>query len=304
MDIRRLDAFVKVVDLGSVTRAAGVLRLAQPALSQQIAGLEQDFGAKLLVRSPRGVTPTEAGLVLYRYASTIHRQLEEARRNIKNVSGELSGNVAVGLAPWSSASLLAPALLRRIRQTHPGLLIQVSDIFGVAYSELVLRGKIDLALLYGDTPPRGLHYKTLYREDFCLLGSTEIIGEDTGPVDALALSKTPLILPAKESFLRQMVDRHCRNAGLATTVVAEVQSRGLLAAALRDSLGAVILPTSLAASMQEGGYLVTRTLTPTMSMPVSICIPDSTGLTDAAFAVHEVLLGLVREAHPSLDAKA
>ena len=299
LDIRRLDAFVKVVDLGSVTRAAGVLRLAQPALSQQIAGLEQDFGTKLLVRSPRGVTPTEAGMVLYRYASTIHRQLEEARRNIKNVSGQLSGNVTVGLAPWSSASLLGPALLREVRRQHPGLLIHVCDIFGMAFSELVLRGKVDLALLYGDKPPRGLHYKPLYTEEFCLLAAPEIAPEGAGPIDAQTLSEIPLVLPTEESFLRQMVDRQCRNAGLVSTIIAEVQSRDVLAAALADGLGAAVLPVSVAEDMARGGRLVIRPITPAMSMPVSICIPDSTGLTDAAYAVHELLLGLVREAHPA-----
>lgn len=301
MDIRRLDAFVKVVDLGSVTRAAGVLRLAQPALSQQIASLEQDFGTKLLVRSPRGVTPTEAGTVLYRYASTIHRQLEEARRNIRNASGQLSGNVTVGLAPWSSASLLGPALLREVRRAHPGLLIHVCDIFGVAFSEMVLRGRMDLALLYGDTPPRGLHYKPLYTEQFCLLGSSEILPPGSDAIDAPALAHLPLVLPTEESFLRQMVDRQCRNAGLTSTIIAEVYSRDVLAAALLDGLGAAVLPTTVAWAMAAGTDLVARELAPAMSMPVSICIPDSSGLTDAAYAVHELLLELVRDIHPAPD---
>lgn len=304
LDIRRLDAFVKVVDLGSVTRAAGVLNLAQPALSQQIAGLEQDFGTKLLVRSPRGVTPTEAGLVLYRYASTIHRQLEEARRNINNVSGDLSGHVTVGLAPWSSGSLLAPSLLRAVRRAHPGILIHICDIFGMAFSEMVLRGRMDLALLYGDKPPRGLHYKPLYRDEFCVLGAQSILPEEDEPVDVLTLSRLPLILPTEESFLRQMVDRQCRNAGLNSTIVAEVQSRDVLASALGDGLGVAVLPLSVAQSMAQTGDFRMRSLEPAMSMPVSICIPDSTGLTDAAYAVHELLLDLVREAHPAPDPAA
>lgn len=302
LDIRRLDAFMKVVDLGSVTRAAGVLRLAQPALSQQIAGLEQDFGTKLLVRSPRGVTPTAAGMVLYRYASTIHRQLEEARRNINSISGELSGNVTIGMAPWSSAAMLAPALLREVRRQFPGLLIHICDIFGMAFSEMVLRGRVDLALLYGEKPPRGLHYKPLYTEEFCLLATPEIVPEREGPIDAEALSQLPLILPTEESFLRQMVDRQCRNAGLVSTIVAEVQSRYLLSTALQDGLGAAVLPVALARSMAEGGNLVMRDITPAMTMPISICIPDSTGLTDAAYAVHELLLELVRDAHPASSA--
>lgn len=295
MDIRRLNAFVKVVDLGSVTRAAGVLRLAQPALSQQIAGLELEFGVKLLVRSPRGVTPTPAGMVLYRYASAIHRQLEEARRNVKDTAGGLSGNITVGLAPWSSASLLGPALLRAVRREHPGILLHIFDIFGMAFSEMLLRGRMDLGLLYGESAPRGLHYKTLYQEEFCLMASETLLPTEPGPIDLQTLARLPMILPTEESFLRQMVDRHCRSAGLTPTIVAEVQSRHVLAAALSDGLGAAVLPASVARSMVTGDSVTLRPLAPAMSMPVSVAIPDSTGLSDAAYAVHELLVGLVRD---------
>jgi LysR family nitrogen assimilation transcriptional regulator len=98
LDTRRLEAFIKVVDLGSVTRAAKLLSVAQPALSQQIASRESDFKRKLLVRSARGVKPTEAGQILYRYAKSIQRQIEEARRSILDNTPELIGNVTIGLA--------------------------------------------------------------------------------------------------------------------------------------------------------------------------------------------------------------
>jgi LysR family nitrogen assimilation transcriptional regulator len=104
LDTRRLEAFIKVVDLGSVTSAAKLLSVAQPALSQQIASLESDFKRKLLVRSARGVKPTEAGRILYRYAKSIQRQIEEARRSILDNKPELTGNVTIGLAPFSSAA--------------------------------------------------------------------------------------------------------------------------------------------------------------------------------------------------------
>jgi len=88
MDTRRLEAFIKVVDLGSVSSAAKVLNVAQPALSQHILSLESDFKCRLLDRSARGVKPTEAGQILYRYAKSIQRQIEEARRTM---SGQQAG---------------------------------------------------------------------------------------------------------------------------------------------------------------------------------------------------------------------
>ncbi len=84
MNLRRLKYFVKIVDIGSLTQAADVLHIAQPALSQQIATLEGEFRQQLLVRTKRGVTPTEAGQILYRHAQTILRQFEQAQSDVNN----------------------------------------------------------------------------------------------------------------------------------------------------------------------------------------------------------------------------
>ena len=79
LNLRRLKYFVKIVDIGSLTQAADVLHIAQPALSQQLATLEGEFRQQLLVRTKRGVTPTDAGMVLYRHAQIILRQFDQAQ---------------------------------------------------------------------------------------------------------------------------------------------------------------------------------------------------------------------------------
>ena len=78
METRRLATFVRIVDVGSLTRAADVLHIAQPALSQQINALEADLGQRLLIRSKLGVEPTEAGAALYRHAQVILKQVDDA----------------------------------------------------------------------------------------------------------------------------------------------------------------------------------------------------------------------------------
>lgn len=299
MDTRRLNSFVKIVDLGSVTRAAAVLRIAQPALSQQVANLEAEFRAQLLIRSPKGVIPTPAGLVLYRYARSILRQIEDAQRCVRDASEHLSGSVSLGLAPWSSISRIAPALLRELRIRHPGILLHICDIFSVTMSELMLRGRMDLAVLYGDAPPRGLHYKTVGHEHFHLVGRQEVLAE-AGVEDMASgaqIARLPLILPTEESFLRQMVERACADAGGTTQVVAEVYSSDLLAATLCDGLGASVLPHAAAAALKGSEQLRIVPIGPTpLTMPISICIPDSTGLSDTAFAVHDLVAEMVAAA--------
>lgn len=115
MDIRRLQAFVKIIDLGSISRAADLLNIAQPALSQQLAALESAFRQKLVIRSKSGVTPTIAGSVLYRHVQILSKQFDRAMVEITQGDGPLVGKVSVGLSPYSAGSTLSVELLRRIR---------------------------------------------------------------------------------------------------------------------------------------------------------------------------------------------
>ena len=296
MDTRRLQAFVKIVDLGSVTRAAKVLNVAQPALSQQIAGLEAEFQSRLLDRTPRGVTPTEAGQTLYRYAKSIQRQLDEARRHILDTNHHLTGNVTVGLAPFSSATLLALPLLAETRRRHPGIVLHIVDSFGIVLSELMLKGAMDIALLYGNRPVRGLDYKPVLQERFCLVAAGHRF-DGLAPDPAIAparLGGFDLLLPSRESFLRQAVERICAEGDVQARVVAEVQSLGLLSAALAADIGATVLPASIAATLPDRAVLDMRAIgAEAASLPLSLCISDYAGLSDPAFAVYNILNELI-----------
>ena len=162
MNLRRLKYFVKIVDIGSLTQAADVLHIAQPALSQQIATLEGEFRQQLLVRTKRGVTPTEAGQILYRHAQIILRQFEQAQSDVNNTGESLSGQVSVGLAPGTAASALALPLLKAVRARHPAILLYLNENFGTMLSELVMNGRMDMAVLYaGKNVVHGLSFRPL-----------------------------------------------------------------------------------------------------------------------------------------------
>ncbi len=111
MNFRRLKYFVKIVDIGSLTRAAEVLHIAQPALSQQVATLEGELNQQLLIRTKRGVTPTDAGKILYTHARAILRQCEQAQLAVHNVGQALSGQVSIGFAPGNRCVIHHHALI-------------------------------------------------------------------------------------------------------------------------------------------------------------------------------------------------
>jgi len=156
MNLRRLKYFVKIVDIGSLTQAADVLHIAQPALSQQLATLEGELQQQLLIRTKRGVTPTEAGNILYMHAQTILRQCEQAHSAVNCAGQALSGQVSVGLALGSAAPNMAAQLLQAVREQHPRILLYINENFNSTLAELVTEGRMDMAVIAESRPAKAL----------------------------------------------------------------------------------------------------------------------------------------------------
>ena len=295
MNLRRLKYFVKIVDIGSLTQAADVLHIAQPALSQQLATLESEFRQQLLVRTKRGVTPTDAGMVLYRHAQIILRQFEQAQSDVKNSGQTLSGQVSVGLAPGTAASALSLPLLKAVRARHPGILLYLNENFGTTLSELIMNGRMDMAVLYGSKPVHGLSFSPLLKEELYLVGPADMPLPD-GPVDLGQLLDIELLLPRTYNVVRKLVDEAFIGIHRAPHVVAEIESASTLVAAIADGLGATILPVSAARVIAAAcNARLCRIVNPVVEAPLSLCDSDHLPMSEPGLAVKEILLALVGE---------
>ncbi len=295
MNIRRLRYFVKIVDLGSLTQAADALHIAQPALSQQLSTLEGEFNERLLVRTKRGVTPTPAGLVLYRHAQTILRQLEQAHSDVDATGEGLSGSVSVGLAPGTAASTLALPLLTTVRARHPGIVLYLNENFGTTLSELIMNGRMDMAVLYGFHTLPGLEYRPLLDEAMYLVGPA---GEDDGEHDVplSGLYELDLLLPRSYNVVRKLVDAAFIQAQRAPRVVAEIESLDTLSGAVRAGVGSTILPASTAHALAASYQVrLRRIVQPAIHAPLALCVSSHLPLSAAAQAVKAIVLELVSE---------
>ena len=303
MNLRRLKYFVKIVDIGSLTQAADVLHIAQPALSQQLATLEGEVHQQLLVRTKRGVTPTEAGKVLYRHAQLILRQCDQAQVDMVAAGRGLSGAVSVGLAPGTAAATLALPLLRIVRARHPGVLPYLNESYGSTLSELIMNGRMDLAVLYGGkVAVHGLAFVPLLREQLYLVGPKSL----PAPPDAVplkALAEMDLYLPRPYNVVRRLVDEAFISAGMVARVAAEIESAGTLTAVIADGLGMSILPASMAREVAQAcGAWQSRIIDPVIEAPLALCQSDHLPLSEPAQAVKEILLELVAALPGSLTA--
>ena len=296
LNFRRLQYFVKIVDIGSLTQAADILHVAQPALSQQLATLEGEVRQQLLVRTKRGVVPTEAGKVLYRHAQLILRQCEQARIEMKAAAKGLTGAVAIGLAPGTAAAGLALPLLRTVGTRHPGILLYLNETYGTTLSELVMNGRMDLAVLYGGkTAVHGLSFLPLLREQLYLVGP----GSMTPPppdVQLADVASTDLYLARPYNVVRKMVDEAFAGIGAAPRVVAEIESATTLISVIAEGLGTTILPESMARQVVAScDAWQSRIIDPVIEAPLALCQSDHLPLSEPAQAIKEILLELLAD---------
>src|SRR6478752_2955682 len=151
MDLKQLNAVVAVADTGSVTRAAEILHIVQPAVSRQIHLLEQELGSELFERSRQGMRLTGSGRKLVERARRALAELERARAEIRPVTDELTGLVTVGLLA-STAELLAADLVRDVRDRYPGVALRITAGYAGHLREWLEDADVDMALLYGLKP--------------------------------------------------------------------------------------------------------------------------------------------------------
>ncbi|SAY48221.1 HTH-type transcriptional regulator GltC [Komagataeibacter rhaeticus] len=297
LDIRRLQAFVKIIDLGSISRAADLLNIAQPALSQQLATLESVFKQKLVIRSKSGVTPTTAGSELYRHAQTLTKQFDRAMVEISQGAGPLVGKVSVGLSPYSAGSTLSVELLRRVRARLPNITLHLTESFDDIYSELIMTGRLDMAVIHGAGPIKGVIFTPLMKEEFFLLAphGLEFPQDDAGAVQLVDIKDIALLLPPKHNFVRKSVDMAFLRKQLEPHIVAEIEALSTLQGAIEEGIGSTILPWSVASRiMVPGRSRIYPLRNPVIQEDVSLCIPEIIPETEASVAVRELLIELAR----------
>ncbi len=258
MDLRQLEYFVRVAELGSFTRAAQQLRIAQPALSRQVRLLEVELRQNLLVRNGRGALPTEAGKLLLEHGRGILHQVQRAKEELGLVRGGLSGKVAVGL-PTSVARVLAVPLTRQFRKQMPEATLSISEGLSVAMREALVNGRLDIALLYNASPSPEVELAPLLEEALYLVKPATPISTDKakaqrslGNAKKTKLSKIslsdiaplPLVIPTRPNAIRNLVETRLGDLGLRPTIALEIDGVSAILELVADGAGCAVLPQS------------------------------------------------------------
>lgn len=288
MELRQLRTFLCLAELGSLTRAADQLRIAQPALSRQIRMLEEEIGLPLFIRHSRGMQLTEAGAELLRFASGPLRQLEIAVAQVRELETRVSGHVALGLMP-SVADIFAGRLAERVSEELPDVSLRITEAYVPHLVEWLLRGDLDVTLSYGGPQGPGLKISNLLQEELLLIGPASELSL-TRTIPWPQLSSMRLVLPSMPSGLRKVVEEGAVSANVVLDVRVEADAYVVLKHLVSVGKGYTVLPMSAVARELAAGRLSAAPLgEPALTRQVILLEPRERASSRATRAVLSIL---------------
>lgn len=299
MKLRQLRYFVKIVERGSFSRAAADVHIAQPALSQQIAELEQLLGVSLLHRGARGIRPTLAGEALYKEALEVLRRIERLPEIVRSARGELEGTVSVGMSS-TLASVLAGPFMEANLKVLPKVGLRFITQDSGSLRDRIAEQRLDLAVIFEDQPVTGILRTPLLRQRLFLVQRRKT--PRSPPSITLArLAERPLVLPTQPNLVRALLDREFAAANVSPHPAAELDVFSSILSAVESGLGDTILPKGDFSDVPGNTHMFAIPIDPPLYLTASLISSNNATPTRAVEAVQAAFVEFVREhlkAHP------
>ena len=289
MELRQLRYFVRVVELGSMSRAAMELNMVQSALSQQISRLESELSTRLLQRSSKGTVPTEAGLAFFHEAQLTLRHAEQAIHAAQQA--RLSGAVSIGLSP-TIASVLGLPFMQALRQRYPEVRLHMVSALSGHLTSLLNARQLDLAILFDAQGARRWSVQPLLEEKLYLIQSKRRpVCPHTATTTMAQMGGVPLILPSGSHGLRNAIVTAFAHAGLPLNMALEIDGLPLLMEAVMAGMGATVQPWSAVKlhHATQGEFLWSEIVDGQVRRPAMLCGLSEDELSPAALAARVVL---------------
>ena len=291
MDLKQIEYFVRVAELGSFTRASAALGIAQPALSRQVRLLEVELRQNLLLRNGRGASPTEAGKLLLEHGRGILHQVERAREELGRVRGALAGRVAIGLPP-SVAKVLTVPLTREFRARLPDAALSISEGLSAAMQESLITGRLDIVLLYNASAAPGIEITPLLEEDlFLVQGQTEATHRlHDQPIALREVAALPLIIPTRPNAIRMQVEAELATLGCYPHIALEIDGVSAILDLVLDGAGCAVLSRNAVATSGNPSAFVVRPIAQLHSK-LSVAVSSQRPAT----LTQQAMLGLIQQ---------
>ena len=263
LDVRRMKVLREVAERGSFSAAAEALNFTQSAISQHVAALERETGARLVERGARGVRLTDAGRALVAHTDAILTRLDAAEEELAAIAGLRGGRLR--LASFQSAgATLVPQAVAIFHGRHPHVELGMVEAEPDQACDLLRSGEIDLALVYGhdSMPPsfsEGCELTPLVEDSYdAILAAGHPLAKRR-KLSLADLAEEPWISSSFANGCRHITDDVCRKAGFEPRVAFEADETMASQALVAAGVGVTLLPRLALTSLHPG--VVARTLT-------------------------------------------
>ena len=302
MDLKQLEYFRHVAELGSFTRAASFLSVVQPALSRQVRQLETELGQSLFERNGRGVVLTDAGTRLLEHARGILTQVGRARQELEDQRNGDSGHFTLGLPPTLGRSVTVP-LVKAFERRLPNAQLATVEGLSVYIVEWLNLGRIDCALVYNALGSPTLDLQPLLDEQLFLVAPLPARGARKArkSVTLAELADYPLNIPSRPHAMRMSVESALAGVDVKIKVAHEIECIPAIIDLVRQGHGYAVLPMNAVKSTPwSDEVLVKPILAPILRTSLSIATsaqrPRSPLLRKAIDVVRDVVRQEIRSA--------
>lgn len=239
MELRSINYFVAIAELGNISAAALKLGIAQPALTRHIKQLEGELNTILFNRLARGVQLTASGRELLEYANRIVSEVAQAKHEISGLRSKPKGSIVFGASPTIS-SILMPKVVSDTLQEFPGIHMRLMEGRSIRLNDFLLTGLLDIAILTNPLPSYKLHLTPLISEPLCLIGIAGILPKQS-PIAMDELDQLPLILTPGMLALTLKAKASKKSS---LNVIAEIESIDTIRSLVKAGKAITIAPAS------------------------------------------------------------
>jgi len=257
MEMRKLEAFCKVVELKSFTKAAKEMLLSQPTISEHIRYLEEELGQKLLERQAREIIVTPVGAVLYDYAQKILRTRDEAIQAVRQYGGNLVGNVIIGCSTIPGTYIL-PSLVGLFHKQYAAIKTTLRIGSSRIIAEEVLHGKLEFGVVGARWNETGLIWNRFFSDELTVIMHPKHPWAAKREVSLAELLEEPFILRERESGTRKVIAQILAKSGFREQdlqSIAEIGSTAAVKEAVKAGIGVAILSKRAAVDEIQCGRL-------------------------------------------------
>ncbi|MFG1185072.1 MULTISPECIES: LysR family transcriptional regulator [Xanthobacter] len=294
MDLRQLKYFVQIAESGNFSRAAEVLRIAQPSLSQQMKNLEEELGVELLMRHARGVTPSELGQQFYDHARRILEEVDRVKDQVRSTSLNPSGRVSVGL-PTSACRGLGLPLISAMAEQQPKIALHVVEAMTGYLDDLLQAGRLDVALLYDHKAFEHVAWTEMMVEDLMLFAAPDHPLAAKGAIAFRDMFAWPIVLPGAPNVMRTVIEQFAARNDVEPIATA-CDSLPTIARLVRSGRALGVMPHfAFMDEMARGEMVAVPILDPTPSWRLSVVVSQRSMNPRGSEAVAKVMANVIAE---------